>query len=729
MNQNDDEVQSLWGKLDPESFGDRATREKAIVDDFNLFLGSSSEEEDEEEEQEHSDVAWIKSTRIESTNQVLKSKTLRCKYEKLVSICDDVPSWAQPAFKGIKNLNPVESQLYKPALFDSKNLLFCAPPCTGKINVAVLSILRQLDPSDDEQNSIIVYVAAMSALVADVLSHRLGSYQVTVTELSGGDEKLSTSVRGGARVIVTTPENWDIFTKKPDNSVHTQLVRLVIIDDILLLQHPTRGHVLEAVVARTLMQTREAGTRLVGLSPALQNSADVARFLKVDLNTGLFKFTCHCKPVVQPIGCNEKPFQSMDTICTDKIILTAAREHQVLVFVHSKKDAERTAKALQDATDMIKTVKTGAREFIENEIAKVASDDLKVLLPRGFALLHAGLTKGDRQIVRTLFEKKHLLVLISTRSEVWGMDLSAHTVVIKGTEEYCPENGKWMELSCMEIMRMLGVAQRDQGPGHGIIITGEEKVQYYRSLMAGQLPIESQFISKLADQLNVAIVLGTVQNAKMACDWLSHTYFYFCILRNPKLSGLLPLPEDRTMERTIADLIHSAAAILDKNDMIKYDRTNGDFQATELGCFASYHCIAHGTIATFNKHLKPRMTDVDIYRLLSLSEELKYVAVRQDERKELAELYSSGGIQNSIEESLDRRSAKINLLLQAYISRLPVESLSLTSDMHYIAESAGRLVQVLYKMVSRQGWAQLAKEALQISIIIRERMWSDQKCL
>ena len=43
-----------------------------------------------------------------------------------------------------------------------------------------------------------------------------------------------------ARVIVTTPENWDIFTKKPENSAHTQLVRLVIIDDVLLLQ----GHVL-----------------------------------------------------------------------------------------------------------------------------------------------------------------------------------------------------------------------------------------------------------------------------------------------------------------------------------------------------------------------------------------------------------------------------------------------------------------------------------------------------
>ena len=35
-----------------------------------------------------------------------------------------------------------------------------------------------------------------------------------------------------------------------------------------------------------------------------------------------------------------------------------------------------------------------------------------------------------------------------------------------------------------------------------------------------QLPIESQFISRLADNLNAEIVLGTVQNAKDAVNWL-----------------------------------------------------------------------------------------------------------------------------------------------------------------------------------------------------------------
>ena len=71
-------------------------------------------------------------------------------------------------------------------------------------------------------------------------------------------------------------------------------------------------------------------------------------------------------------------------------------------------------------------------------------------------------------------------------------------------------------------MQMLGRAGRPQydTKGEGILITNHSELQYYLSLMNQQLPIESQFIAKLADNLNAEIVLGTVQNAKEAVNWL-----------------------------------------------------------------------------------------------------------------------------------------------------------------------------------------------------------------
>lgn len=47
--------------------------------------------------------------------------------------------------------------------------------------------------------------------------------------------------------------------------------------------------------------------------------------------------------------------------------------------------------------------------------------------------------------------------------------------------------------------------------GEGIIITGHTELQFYLSLFNVQLPIESQFIATIPDNLNAEIVLGTVQ--------------------------------------------------------------------------------------------------------------------------------------------------------------------------------------------------------------------------
>ena len=130
--------------------------------------------------------------------------------------------------------------------------------------------------------------------------------------------------------------------------------------------------------------------------------------------------------------------------------------------------------------------------------------------------------------------------------------------------------------------------------------------------------------------------------------------------------------------------IHSAANLLDRNNLIKYDRKTGYFQVTDLGRIASYYYISHGTISTYNEYLKPTMGDIELCRLFSLSEEFKYVGVRQDETVELAKLLDRVPI--PVKESLEEPSAKINVLLQAYISRLKLEGLSLSSDMVYIRQ-------------------------------------------
>mmetsp|Transcript_44554 Transcript_44554/g.60425 ORF Transcript_44554/g.60425 Transcript_44554/m.60425 type:complete len:89 (-) Transcript_44554:34-300(-) len=80
------------------------------------------------------------------------------------------------------------------------------------------------------------------------------------------------------------------------------------------------------------------------------------------------------------------------------------------------------------------------------------SNDLKDLLPYGLGMHHAGLSKRDRKLVEDLFADGHLQVLVSTATLAWGVNLPAHTVILKGTQVYSPQKGKWIELSPQDVL-------------------------------------------------------------------------------------------------------------------------------------------------------------------------------------------------------------------------------------------------------------------------------------
>ena len=61
--------------------------------------------------------------------------------------------------------------------------------------------------------------------------------------------------------------------------------------------------------------------------------------------------------------------------------------------------------------------------------------------------------------------------------------------------------------------------------GEGIIITSQDEVQYYLAILNQQLPIESQLIHKLVDDINAEIVAGSITTIEEGIEWLTYTYF------------------------------------------------------------------------------------------------------------------------------------------------------------------------------------------------------------
>ncbi|KAF8955528.1 hypothetical protein BDZ97DRAFT_1764803 [Flammula alnicola] len=332
------------------------------------------------------------------------------------------------------------------------------------------------------------------------------------------------------------------------------------------------GPVLESSALRTIRQMEQTSeyVRLVGLSATLPNYQDVATVLRVDKKKESFYFDAAYRPCgIQQhfVAVTEEKAiercQITNEVSYEKV-LDHAGKNQTLVFVHSR------------------------------EANNVKDDNLRDLLPFG------------RGTVEDLFADGSVQVLVCTVTLAWGVNLPAHMVIIKGTQIYNPKKGPWVELSSQDVLLMLGRAGRPQYYtfGEGIIVTNHSELQYYLSLLNQQLPIGSQFMSKLADNLNAEIILVT-------CGADANS----------------PEDEDGLIQKR-ANIAHSAAVLLEKCQLFKYEQSTDRFTSTELGRIAPYYY-------TSRTHLRPTMSTFDLSREFVF--EFKLLPVRQEEKAGLLE--------------------------------------------------------------------------------------------
>jgi activating signal cointegrator complex subunit 3 len=440
----------------------------------------------------------------------------------------------------------------------------------------MLSVLREVSQHLDLGSGTIhvadfkvVYVAPMKALAAEVtasFSKRLGPLGLKVRELTG-DMQLSKKEMAETQMIVTTPEKWDVITRKGGEVSVAATVKLLIIDEVHLL-NDERGPVIETLVARTTRQVEatQSMIRIVGLSATLPNYKDVATFLGVNHSTGLFYFDASYRPVPLDttfVGISEKNFLArqalMDEICYQKVVDSVRRGHQAMVFVHSRKETGKTARMLalkaqqNGETALFDCSEDPGYPLASKDAKKSRSREVAELFESGIGIHHAGLLRSDRSLTERLFGGGLLRVLCCTATLAWGVNLPAHTVIIKGTQLYNPQKGGFTDLGMLDVQQIFGRAGRPQfqDSGEAAILTTHDKLANYLGMLTHAVPIESQFTEGLADHLNAEIVLGTVTNVREAVSWLGYTYMHVRMTQNPLVYGIPweELAADHVLER------------------------------------------------------------------------------------------------------------------------------------------------------------------------------------
>jgi len=306
-----------------------------------------------------------------------------------------------------------------------------------------------LDASNHMDTGVkVIYIAPMKALAQEIVekfSSKLKPLRLIVRELTG-DMQLTRAEAESANMIVTTPEKWDVVTRKSgtdEKSLGNQC-GLLIIDEVHLLADE-RGAVIESVVSRLhrLVESRQKQIRIVALSATLPNYEDAAAFLQVP-KRGLFFFGPEYRPVPlaqQFIGVTKQKMnrtqkeQRMNGVCFDVVLDSLQRGHQVMVFVHSRKGTGDTARALaklasdegvldKNFCSAGKTGKFGeAFKKYASKARKSRNREVSFHFENGLGIHHAGMLRSDRKLTEQMFFEGAIKTLVCTATLAWGVNL------------------------------------------------------------------------------------------------------------------------------------------------------------------------------------------------------------------------------------------------------------------------------------------------------------------
>lgn len=442
------------------------------------------------------------------------------------------------------HFNPIQTQIFHCLYHTDSNVLLGAPTGSGKTIAAEVAIFRVFKQYPRGK---IVYIAPMKALVKERMSdwklrmeEKLGK---TVVELTGDVTPDANAIRN-SHIIVTTPEKWDGISRSWQTREYVRDVALIVIDEIHLLGED-RGPVLEVIVSRTnfISSHTSRKIRIVGLSTALANAKDLANWLGIG-QLGLYNFKPSVRPVPLSVHISGFPGKHycprMATM--NRPTFQAIRQYSpctpALIFVSSRRQTRLTALdliAFLAGEDNPKQFLHLPEEELEQILVGIKDNNLKLTLAFGIGLHHAGLQEKDRKVCEELFLNRKIQILIATSTLAWGVNLPAHLVVIKGTEFYDKKLNRYVDMPITDVLQMMGRAGRPQFGNEGIacVFVHDVKKNFYKKFLYDPFPVESSLLAVLPDHVNAEIVAGTVATKQGILDYLTWTYFFRRLLRNP----------------------------------------------------------------------------------------------------------------------------------------------------------------------------------------------------
>jgi activating signal cointegrator complex subunit 3 len=280
-----------------------------------------------------------------------------------------------------------------------------------------------------------------------------------------------------------------------------------------------------------------------------------------------------------------------------------------------------------------------------------------------------------------------------------------------------------------DILQMVGRAGRPQynDKGFACVYVEKSKKNFYRKYLNDPFPIESRLITQLAEHLNAEINSGTITNKQNCMDYLTWTYWFRRITRNP-LFYEIPNNETQTIQKHIIDLIDKTCIDLKDSGTIGISEDGFELSPTFLGHLASSYYIQHKSTKFIASKIKEGLSIYQLIEILSHCEEYDEVPMRHNEENLNAALASLCRYQVD-KNKYDCPKVKTLLLFQAYFSGLPLPIRDYITDTKLVLDSSVRFLQAMIDLTAERGHLDTLLNLMSICQMLTQGCWSDQSSL
>jgi len=646
----------------------------------------------------------------------------------------------------VRTLNPIQTQVFNAVYKRGDNVLLAAPAGSGKTLVAELAIIRQLIAQP--VGSKIVYIAPLDAIAEEKyrawkisFEQRHGISVVLLPGEAGADLKLLSS----GTIIISTPDKWDVLSRRWRTRKPIQDVGLFIVDELQLIAGRA-GPTIEVIVSRMRYMAAQLGPeksqlRILGLSASVANAKDLAEWIGAKAS-GTFNFHPASRPV--PLEIRVQGFEHSDfTTRTLAMVkpayaavgaLAAAQRKPAFLWVPNKKFArsvaldfvnfaageDRRGRFLRDIT----------AEQLRAKLFKLHNPALLEALCGGIGFLHEGMPTEERRLVESLYQACHLGVLIVEYSLCWGFPLRAYLSVVLGCQQYDSALHRYVDIPLSDVSCMLGLACRplQDEKALAVLFCPSAKKEFYKRFLYQPAPVESHLDAALSDALLSEVVAQRVESVQDAVDYLTWSFLYRRLTQNPNYYNLAGTSH-RHFSDHLSELVENAVEDLSAAKMIAVDNET-ELSPLNAGLVAVYYNLRYTTVEIFTRSLQKKTKLKGLLEILASASEFDDVPVRPLEENALRALArhlpliaagaDAGGF--------DDPHTKVNVLLQAWFSRIPL-SATVQRDLERILPVATRLLQAMVDVLSSNGWLSPALACMELSQMLTQAQWNNQSVL